>query len=81
MISLDDKREIFQHQQAMLEDLQKILPQNKPTMVLEFEIDCTHWDFLQIEEYIKKLCEEHEGKRALHIKFVGKANPIDESIT
>ena len=55
----------------------QVMPLPKPKTVVDFEIDATHWDFPQIAEYIKKLCEEHEGKRDLHIKFAGKANPLD----
>lgn len=74
MFSWDDKQE-FEKMPLLA------MPLPKPKTVIEFEFDVTHWDYYQIEAYIKKLCEEHERKRDLHIRFTGKPNAIDESIT
>ena len=74
LIAKNEGREL---QKALLQELVDVMPENRPKTEIEFDIDATHWDFYQIAEYTKKLCEEHEGKRNLRIKFSGKPNSLD----
>lgn len=37
---------------------------------IEFEIEKMHAPYEYIRELVKKICEDHEGKRNLHIKLV-----------
>lgn len=54
----------------------QVMPLPKKKTTIDFELDVTRWDYDQVAEYTKKLCEEHEGKRDLHIKIVGSPYPI-----
>ena len=54
MISLNEEREIEQYQQALLDELQNILPQNKPKTSIEFEFNEDFWRLEKIMLAIKK---------------------------
>ena len=79
MISLDDQREIEQYQKALVEELQNILPRNKPKTTIELDFSVSGWTAEQISAVINKICEEHEGKRDIHIKFVGTVARREDS--
>ena len=53
-----------------------MLPQNKPKATVDFELEIAGWTVEQISEVSKKIREEHKGECDLHIKFVGRLNPI-----
>lgn len=64
MFSWDDKQEFeTMPLQAM--------PLPKPKTVIEFELEVNGWTTEEVSEVTKKICEEHEGKRDLHIKIFG----------
>ena len=46
---------------------------------IEFEIETSGEEYLYIREVVKKICEDHEGKRDLHIKIKIPGVPLSYS--
>lgn len=45
------------------------MEERKPTTTIEIEFDSVGLSYDELRELIKKICEDHEGKRDLRIKI------------
>ena len=75
MMCFEKKEDIKKNQRDALEEMAKMpllaVPLPKPKTVIEFELEVNGWTTEEVSEVTKKICEEHEGKRDLHIKIFG----------
>ena len=48
---------------------------------IEFEIEETNAPYGHVRKLVKKICEDHEGKRSLHIKVKLKNAYLEEDLS
>lgn len=86
MISLNTKDDNLKLAESF-EDLRKVFgiiencaeQKFKPKTAIELDFSVSGWTAEQISAVINKICEEHEGKRDIHIKFVGTVARREDS--
>ena len=69
--------EVTYFEELMAKQPLQVMPLPKKRTAIDFELNQSFWRLEKIMLAIKKICEEHEGKRDLHIKFTGGLNELE----